>query len=87
MENKEKEIIISLRDICKKWDDKIALEDINFDVHRGDFIAITGPNGGGKTTLLRILLRLLKPTSGSVTYFRHGKAVDDLSIGYLPQKT
>lgn len=86
MENKEKEIIISLRDICKKWDDKIALEDINFDVHRGDFIAITGPNGGGKTTLLRILLRLLKPTSGSVTYFRHGKAVDDLSIGYLPQK-
>lgn len=52
----EKEIIISLRDITKRWDGKTALADINFDVREGDFIAITGPNGGGKTTLLRILL-------------------------------
>ena len=86
MNNSEKEIIISLRDISKKWDDKVALDNINFDVRRGDFIAITGPNGGGKTTLLRIILRLLKPTSGSVTYYRDGAAVNDLSIGYLPQK-
>lgn len=86
MDNKENEIIISLRDICKRWDDKTALEDINFDVRRGDFIAITGPNGGGKTTLLRIVLRLLKPTRGTVTYYRNGEAVKDLQIGYLPQK-
>ncbi len=49
-------------------------------VSRGDFVAITGPNGGGKTTLLRTLLKLRKPTSGRVTY--HG----DVAIGYLPQK-
>lgn len=82
----DKNIIISLRNICKRWEHKEVLTDINFDVRRGDFIAITGPNGGGKTTLLRILLRLLKPTEGSVTYFHDGVPVDNLSIGYLPQK-
>lgn len=86
MDNSEKEIIISLSDISKKWDDKTVLDNINFDVRRGDFIAITGPNGGGKTTLLRIILRLLKPSRGSVTYYRYGEPVHDLSIGYLPQK-
>lgn len=78
--------IISLQHISKSWEHRAALTDINFDVRKGDFIAITGPNGGGKTTLLRILLRLLKPTSGTVTYFHEGVAVDSLSIGYLPQK-
>lgn len=82
----EKKIIISLRDITKRWDGKTALADINFDVREGDFIAITGPNGGGKTTLLRILLRLLKPSEGTVTYYRDGKPAKELSIGYLPQK-
>ena len=86
MKPTENEIIISLRNISKRWDGKTALTDINFDVRQGDFIAITGPNGGGKTTLLRILLKLLKPTEGSVTYYRDGKPADELSIGYLPQK-
>ncbi|MCM1138329.1 MAG: ATP-binding cassette domain-containing protein [Duncaniella sp.] len=80
------ETIISLKEISKVWDHKKVLDDINFDVHRGDFIAITGPNGGGKTTLLRILLRLLKPTSGIVEYLRDGQTVKNLPIGYLPQK-
>jgi zinc transport system ATP-binding protein len=46
-------------------------------------MAITGPNGGGKTTLLRIMLRLLKPTSGNVIY---GVGLKSNAIGYLPQK-
>ena len=86
MKPTENEIIISLRNISKRWEGKTALTDINFDVRQGDFIAITGPNGGGKTTLLRILLKLLKPTEGNVTYYRDGKPADELSIGYLPQK-
>ncbi|MDE6431434.1 MAG: ATP-binding cassette domain-containing protein [Duncaniella sp.] len=44
--------IIALRHITKRWEHKTVLSDINFDVRRGDFVAITGPNGGGKTTLL-----------------------------------
>ncbi|MCM1356172.1 MAG: ATP-binding cassette domain-containing protein [Staphylococcus sp.] len=86
MEQEERELIIALRHISKRWEQKTVLNDINFDVRQGDFIAITGPNGGGKTTLLRILLRLLKPTEGTVTYYHDGKETKDLSIGYLPQK-
>lgn len=84
--NNDQNIIISLREISKRWEKKVVLENINFDVRQGDFIAITGPNGGGKTTLLRILLRLLKPSSGTVTYLDNGIPVKNLSIGYLPQK-
>jgi zinc transport system ATP-binding protein len=69
-----------------KWEQKDVLSNVSLNVNRGDFLAITGPNGGGKTTLLRIILRLLKPTSGSVTYLRDGSPCDTLPIGYLPQK-
>ena len=50
-------------------------------------MAVTGPNGGGKTTLMRLMLRLLRPTSGKVIYFDgEGRETANLSIGYLPQK-
>ncbi len=65
-----------------------VLPDINLEIFRGDFMAITGPNGGGKTTLLRTMLRLLPPVSGKVLYFNdEGTAVKRLHIGYLPQKS
>lgn len=79
--------IISLENVVVKYDDRhLVLPGINLDVNQGDFIAITGPNGGGKTTLLRVLLGLLKPTSGVVRLFDDLKEVDHLNIGYLPQK-
>lgn len=79
--------LISLRGISYRPEDKNILSDINFTVNRGDFVAITGPNGGGKTTLLRIILRLIRPTSGTLTYLTpDGKITDRLDIGYLPQK-
>lgn len=61
-------------------DERMVLGDVSLCVHEGDFVAITGPNGGGKTTLLRIILGLLKPTSGKVM------VTPGTSIGYLPQK-
>ncbi len=69
-------------------EDKIILSDVNFTVDYGDFIAITGPNGGGKTTLLRLILGLLKPTSGSIIYYGpDGSQLNEPpAFGYLPQK-
>ena len=76
--------IIELRDISLCYDsrERPVLEDINLGIHRGDFVAITGPNGGGKTSLLRIILRLLKPSSGQVIYRRDNRDVRCLPIGY-----
>lgn len=63
------------------------LHDINLTVDHGDFIAVTGPNGGGKTTLLRLMLGLLEPTRGKISYFSPtGEAATRPAIGYLPQK-
>ena len=73
--------LITLTDIGMRWDNKTVLESVCLTVREGDFIAITGPNGGGKTTLLKIILGLLKPSKGNVVY-----DFPDLKIGYLPQK-
>lgn len=78
--------VIRLSDISMKRDNREILSHVSLDVNQGDFLAVTGPNGGGKTTLLRILLKLLQPTAGSVTYFYNGKPCRQLPIGYLPQK-
>lgn len=79
--------IISLEHISVAFDGSTVLPDVSLDVREGDFMAITGPNGGGKTTLLRVMLKLLKPDTGKVIYRHDGKIVKRLQIGYLPQKS
>lgn len=78
--------MIELDSVAMQWDNHVALQNVSLSIDEGDFVAITGPNGGGKTTLLRLILRLIKPTSGKVVYRSGGKIVDNLEIGYLPQK-
>ncbi len=65
-----------------------VLEDVTLEVGVGEFVAIAGPNGGGKTTLLRLVLGLERPTVGSVRVFGQpsGKGGDGARIGYLPQR-
>lgn len=87
MKKEHTEKLIELNDITVRFEGKTALDDVSLTVAKGDFMAITGPNGGGKTTLLRVMLRLLKPNAGTIEYFNDGIPVKNLRIGYLPQKS
>lgn len=73
--------LLTLSDVSMVRGKRTVLRGVNLTVRRGDFIAVTGPNGGGKTSLMRIILELLKPTGGSVEYLEKG-----LRVSYLPQK-
>jgi len=67
---------------------QVILENISFEIYHGEYIAIIGPNGGGKTSLIRLLLGLEKPSSGEIKIF--GKRLDKFKqwykIGYVPQR-
>lgn len=79
--------LLHLNDVSFCRENRPILTDVNFTVDSGDFIAITGPNGGGKTTLLRLILGLLKPTKGNIVFCdASGQSGPVPSIGYLPQK-
>ena len=63
-----------------------VLEDVNLAIAGGDFVCIVGPNGGGKTTLLRLFLGLLTPGRGRVRVFGRPPAESRRRIGYMPQR-
>ena len=79
--------IISVKDLKYHIGGQNILEDISFDIEQGDYVAVIGPNGGGKTTLIKALLGLIKPNSGRIEIF--GTKIDKFSqwyrIGYVPQ--
>ncbi|MDP2630510.1 MAG: metal ABC transporter ATP-binding protein [Candidatus Uhrbacteria bacterium] len=79
---------IEIRDVSFRYADVPVLEHITLDIHEGDYLGMIGPNGGGKTTLLKVMLGLIKPSAGEVFLF--GKNIHNFhewpSIGYVPQK-
>lgn len=62
------------------------LDNLSWSICAGEFLGIIGPNGGGKTTLLRVILGLQKPTSGSIRVFGDDPAASRKRIGYVPQQ-
>jgi zinc transport system ATP-binding protein len=81
-ETKTDELLVSVRGVDFAYDQEKILEDVSLDIHARDVLAIIGPNGGGKTTLLKVILGLLKPSGGSVDW---SARVDRMRIGYVPQ--
>ena len=77
--------LIEIEHLSAGYDGKQVLNDINLTVYQDDYLGIIGPNGGGKTTLMRLILRLMKPTEGNIRYYKDGKEVKEISMGYLPQ--
>lgn len=64
-----------------------VLEAVDLEIEERDFLGLVGPNGGGKTTLLRILLGLLEPQRGSVSVFGRPPGEVSSRVGYVPQHT
>jgi len=62
-----------------------VLEDVNLEVSKGDFASVIGPNGGGKTTLVKLIVGLLAPTTGNIHVFGLPPAKARPRIGYMPQ--
>ena len=76
---------VILRDVSFSYNRNLVLDNICLSVEQGDFATIVGPNGGGKTTLLKLFLGLLKPDKGSVEILGQSPEKSRLKVGYMPQ--
>ena len=79
--------IIEIKNVCKSFGEKVALDNVSLEIPEGKIFGLLGPNGAGKTTLIRIINRITIPTSGEVLF--QGKRItqrDVEKIGYRPEE-
>ncbi len=76
---------IEVEDCSFSFNDAPVLRDVNIRIEHGDFVAIIGPNGGGKTTLVKLMLGLLKPDTGRVRLLGAEPGKTRCRVGYMPQ--
>ena len=81
----EERAIIEVRDLDFNYDQAPVLTDVHLDIWPLDSVCIVGPNGGGKTTLIKLILGLLSPDRGAITVFGQKPEEARLRIGYVPQ--
>lgn len=88
MQLDHKQTIIELQNVSFAYTSENVVNNVSLEIHKGDYVGLVGPNGGGKSTLLKIMLGLLKPQKGGVKLF--GTDLKDFKdwskIGYVPQK-
>mgnify|MGYP002511624356 FL=1 len=77
--------LIQITDLSASYDNKTVLSHINLTVYEQDFLGVIGPNGGGKTTLVKTILGLHQPDKGQIRFFQDGKETEEINMGYLPQ--
>lgn len=79
--------IIEIKNVSKRFGEKVALEGVSFDIPEGQIFGLLGPNGAGKTTLIRIINRITIPSDGQVLF--QGQPItqrDVEKIGYMPEE-
>jgi zinc transport system ATP-binding protein len=77
--------IVQIQNVWFAYNGKTVLQDVCLNIQQGDFIAMIGPNGGGKTTLLKLMLGLLRPDQGSIKVLGGQTEKASHHIGYVPQ--
>jgi zinc transport system ATP-binding protein len=77
--------IVEMKDLAFAYNGETVLQDVSLDIPEGAFMAVIGPNGGGKTTLLKLMLGILKPDSGTIRIFGTNARDAAPRIGYVPQ--
>lgn len=80
-------VVLKVKGLSFSYDKQKILENINFDVNEKDYLAIIGPNGGGKSTLLKLILGINKIQSGEIQIYSDVAAKGLSLIGYVPQNT
>ena len=81
----EGKVIVRLDEVDVSFGGSPVLENVTIDIHENDYMAILGPNGGGKSTLLKVILGLVPPDTGKVEVFGTSPEEGRRRIGYLPQ--
>ncbi|MBD3348361.1 MAG: ATP-binding cassette domain-containing protein [Candidatus Eisenbacteria bacterium] len=79
--------VIEFRGVSFAYDGRVVLRDVDLSIEENDFATIVGPNGGGKTTLLKLMLGLLQPTEGTVRVLGKRPVGARRRVGYLPQRS
>jgi zinc transport system ATP-binding protein len=74
-------MLISFEKVDFKYEKTLVLSNVNFEINKGDYVTFIGPNGGGKTTIIKLILGLIKPFNGKINL-----KVEKKRIGYIPQK-
>jgi zinc transport system ATP-binding protein len=85
MDIRQPETAVSVQHLSFSYQEISVLKDISFEIQQGQFIGIIGPNGGGKTTLLKLLLGFLKPVSGTIKIFGEDPWNAHSKVAYVPQ--
>jgi ABC-2 type transport system ATP-binding protein len=83
----DRDVAVDVSGVSKSFGNKTVVDDVSFDVRRGEILGMVGPNGAGKTTTLRMMMDIIKPDAGRIAIF--GDVIDERAknrIGYLPEE-